>query len=312
MITRQEDALVGTLIGLAVGDALGAPVEFMQPRRIVGEPPSLSPPVTDFRTGGQHQVCLGEWTDDTAMAVALGEALVARRGFDATSIMDNWLAWYRTGAFGTRDWCFDIGNSTSGALDAYMNARRLTGVARADSHGARGPWAAGNGGIMRLAPAVVFAFSLDLESEQRRLHAIDLAVRQSHLTHSEPECDAYAARLGALLHDLIAAKTEHEAEARIDADYGELPESAKRNPDNSGYVKTTYQAAIWAVATTSSFEAAVLRAVNLGGDADTIGAVAGQIAGACRGAAAIPERWREHVVAGNRLNSLAVRLSRRV
>ncbi len=357
---RQMNALIGVFIGLAIGDAMGAPVEFLQPApqprffSAVAPPgysvtdypdkakeaydrdvaswarlgcpplrpfhlpelparvpvPAVDPPVVGYRTGGPHNVRIGEWTDDTAMAVALAEALLREQKFDAFRIMENWLAWYKDGTYGTRSHCFDIGNATHLALSRYASETYDSDYwLPPDRHGAEGPRAAGNGGIMRLAPAVLFAFSQGIDSEARRNLAIELAVKQSHLTHAEAICDEYARRLAALLHSLICTGTEAEATAILGEVFETLPEEARRCPKNSGYVKTTFEAAVWAVATSVCFEESILRAVNLGGDADTIGAVAGQIAGARWGYQAIPQAWRAQLVDHDRLYAVANRLS---
>jgi ADP-ribosyl-[dinitrogen reductase] hydrolase len=360
----QQDYFTGSLIGLAIGDAMGAPVEFMQPQpsreyrrtrppgyrpgaqctpealaeeeadqekrrayyRARGypesglrpkppapdeifpprlAPPMITPPVMGFRTGGPHNVSLGEWTDDTAMAIALAEALIEKEGYDALAIMNNWDSWRRTGAFGTRPHCFDIGTTTAVALRDFYNSQDEPYPTRPESHGMCGPRCAGNGGIMRLAPAVIFGQGREIAPEEKRAQAISLSTKQSHLTHAEPICDEYAALLGALLFDLAPAPSRDEAQIIFLEAWRGLTPQEQVVPKNSGYVATTYKAALWAVHETDSFERAILAAVNLGGDADTIGAVTGQIAGALYGYAAIPEAWTRGLVQHNHLHALA-------
>jgi ADP-ribosyl-[dinitrogen reductase] hydrolase len=162
---------------------------------------------------------------------------------------------------------FDIGTTTSAALDRFL----ATGNPMA---GSTHPRSAGNGAIMRLAPAVI-AFAPDAAAAERA------AVLQGRTTHAAPECDLFASRLARLLltGDLDAAE---------DAPPGDAPPDTLRA---SGWVRHCWEAAVWAVRGADSFEAAVLRAVNLGEDADTTGAVAGQIAGRIFGATGIPAHW---------------------
>ena len=106
-----HDRITGSLIGLAVGDALGAAVEFQRP--------GTFPPVTDFRRGGPHDLEAGTWTDDTSLALCLAESLVERRGFDPRDQLDRYLSWYRSGHLSATGHCFDIGGTTRAALHTY-------------------------------------------------------------------------------------------------------------------------------------------------------------------------------------------------
>lgn len=256
-----EDRAVGALVGLAVGDALGTSVEFM--------PRGSFAPVTDMRGGGVFQMPPGGWTDDTAMALALGEALLQDPTLaDPAFAMNRWVNWYHHGAYSHTGTCFDIGGQTSQALQTWHESQRLP------EHDTRN---AGNGGIMRLAPAV-------LANVHDRALAEEVARRQSDCTHCNPLCREKAGALAGLLYRLIHGESTDIVPPAI---------AARTEPEviSTGYVLATFEAALWAFAPQDGFAAIILRAVNLGDDADTVGAVAGQLAGARYGLSAIPPDW---------------------
>jgi ADP-ribosyl-[dinitrogen reductase] hydrolase len=258
-----EDRAVGALVGLAVGDALGTPVEFKSRGSFV--------PVTDMRGGGAFQLNPGEWTDDTSMALALGEAMLQDRTLaNPATAMNRWVNWYRWGMYSHNGRCFDIGNQTSAALSNWEHDGSLPG------HDTE---AAGNGCIMRLAPVVI----ANLRDERLMR---DVARRQSDLTHRNTECR----RVSATLADLMAALILDSGTEQIPSTIAGRTEAEVKS---TGYVIDTFEAALWAFAGADSFQGALLRAVNLGDDADTVGAVAGQIAGAAYGLSSIPAAWLE-------------------
>lgn len=267
MLDRSKS--VGMLVGLAVGDALGAPLEF-RPRR------DEDNYVREYKTGGTHGVTIGEWTDDTAMAMAMADALIKNEGvFNASDIMDNFIAWKDKGEYIPRGVCFDIGNTTVKALRFYeaqgRKDRPYVGSNSMDS--------SGNGGIMRLAPAIIVADSL--------CQAVEYAVCSTMLTHASPECIKYAR--------LLAEEIWFGFHRKANDKY-RLPKNTPREDVMSGgYVKETFQAAWWCFLNTKTFEDCVIEAVNLGHDTDTTGAVAGMIAGAWYGIENIPKHFRDNL-----------------
>ncbi len=260
-----EDRAVGALVGLAVGDALGTAVEF----RARG----TFPPVTAMLGGGVFNMPPGGWTDDTSMALALGEALLQDRMLrDPAIVMNRWVSWWQHGQFSHTGTCFDIGNQTVSALSAWRDDGVLP---------AQDGWNAGNGSIMRLAP-VILAHLDDLST------ACDIAARQSDYTHRNALCRQYVWDLTCILIRLIDGRPL-QVPVKI---------AARSEPDvkSTGYVVDTFEAALWAFAPAECFSAAVLRAVNLGDDADSVGAVTGQLAGARFGLSGIPPEWVEVLV----------------
>ena len=174
----------GTLIGLAVGDALGAAVEFKSPGSFK--------PVTDYRNGGPHGLAAGEWTDDTSMALALADSIAV--GWDLNDQADRYVQWWQTGKYSVNGRCFDIGITTRSALGIYVAKKNaLTSGDRSDR-------ASGNGSIMRLAPVPIrfgHLYDNDLDELSR------FAEESSLPTHASEECLSACRYLATVLAALI-------------------------------------------------------------------------------------------------------------
>ncbi len=304
-MTPSSDRSCGALIGLAVGDALGTTIEF--------SPPGTFQPVTDMVGGGPFKLKPGQFTDDTSMALCLAESLVECRSFDAVDQLQRYVRWWKHGHMSATGHCFDIGNQTRQALNDFEKSGK-------PNNGPAGKHSAGNGSLMRLAP-VAMAFRHD-----PRL-AVELAGESSRTTHGATECvDAcrYFAGLlvGAMsgeskkcllspMYEPVAGLWSNQPLVAGVAAVADGSFLRKKPPAirGSGYVVDCLEAALWAFATTDSFEQAVLAAVNLGDDADTTGAVCGQIAGAFYGKKAIPERWLHTLAMTDVIDKLAVALA---
>ncbi len=281
----------GLLLGLAIGDAMGASVEFSAPGTFVE--------VTGYRAGGPHGLEAGEWTDDTSMALALADS-ISDAGWDLNDQAERYVAWWRTGAYSVNGRVFDIGMATSAALVRFLE----TGDAwtSADPH----PRSSGNGSIMRLAPVpLVYASLLD----ERLDVLVARLVESSRPTHASPQCLSACAYFGVVLAGLLHGRPREEVLApdwpglrRLSEIHPLHPEVAavaagsfrRKSPPEirgGGYVVHSLEAALWAFHDAKDFREAVLRAVNLGDDADTTGAVCGQLAGAHWGERGIPPSW---------------------
>ncbi|MCR4411676.1 MAG: ADP-ribosylglycohydrolase family protein [Thermoguttaceae bacterium] len=289
----SADRQRGTLLGLAIGDALGAAVEFKSP--------GTFPEVTDFRAGGPHRLAPGEWTDDSSMALALADS-IASAGWNLDDQARRYLAWWRKGQYSVNGRCFDIGITTQNAL------RRFAETGNAQTAGETSERASGNGSIMRLAPVPIrFAHLFPDNLETLVSYLID----SSRVTHASPQCLSACAYLGLVLCALIHGIDRHEV---LDARWKPLRQLKRIHPLHpeieavasgsfrekqppaivgSGYVVQSLEAALWAFHDARDFREAVLRAVNLGDDADTTGAVCGQLAGAFWGESGIPRPWRQ-------------------
>jgi ADP-ribosyl-[dinitrogen reductase] hydrolase len=291
----------GALLGLAVGDALGAPVE--------SRPPGTFAPVSDMLGGGPFGLGPGQWTDDTSMALCLAESLIEKRGFDLTDQLERYLRWWREGHLSSTGVCFGMGMTTQAALQRFQATR--------DPHsGSSDPQTASNGAIMRLAP-VLLAFASDPKK------AIALSGESARTTHGARSCIDGCRYLGALI---VGALRGEEKGELLSPRYSPLPSYWDEHPlgpeidevargsfkrrqppaiQGSGYVVKSLEAALWAFYHSDSFEEGALKAVNLGDDADTTGAVYGQLAGAYYGERAIPQRWRDKLASRELIERLA-------
>lgn len=258
---KINDRKKGALYGLAIGDALGAAVEF--------SPPGTFEPVTGYRGGGLHGLKPGEWTDDTSMALALAFSLSS--GWDLDHQLECWCQWKYQGRWSVNGKCFDIGNATNKALHRHTYQElSWHECGLSEDH------ACGNGSIMRLAPIPI------LLAEKGPVFVGHAAALSGSCTHSNPLCLRYCETMGRMMAKYIILGKRGNATTLAGPGKG------------TGYVIDCFESAMWAFFSTDSFEDAVLKAVNLGNDADTTGAVCGQIAGSYYGLSGIPE----HLVDG--------------
>ena len=299
-VTRQ-DRYRGALLGLAAGDALGTTLEFKRPGTFT--------PITDMVGGGPFDLRPGEWTDDTSMALCLAESLVECRRFDPVDQLQRYVRWWHEGHHSSTGRCFDIGYTVRGALMRFQRTGEQWS-------GSTDPNTAGNGSLMRLAPVPLF-FAAD------PARAIARAADSSRTTHGAPEAIDACRYFAGLIVGAIEGRAKSDllapGFAPIDGLWEEVPlapaiaEIANgsfndREPPEiagTGYVVRSLESALWAFAKSTTFEDGALLAVNLGDDADTTGAIYGQIAGAHYGVEAIPSRWREKLAGRETLDGLA-------
>jgi ADP-ribosyl-[dinitrogen reductase] hydrolase len=279
MRNDRHDRLRGVAVGATVGDALGMPLEFG---------PAI-PPDRLVCTMQPGRLPAGAFTDDTEMALALADSLLAHAPLDPTDLAQRLAAWYRAGPA-------DIGRQTRLVLKPISRGEPWDAAVAAVQ--AENPSSAGNGSVMRCWPVALAHWDdLDRLLADSRL--------QSEVTHPHPECVAGGAFVNAAIYHLVRGVTPQEAVAQA-CDDADLPAAlrriieeapAKRRADlpNTGWVRHTLESAVWGLLTTDSFEEAVVQVVNLGDDADTAGAVVGALAGAAYGLEAIPAAWRATV-----------------
>ena len=293
---RSDDAIadreLGALLGLAAGDALGTTLEFSAR--------DSQPRLTDMIGGGPFRLKPGEWTDDTAMALALLDSLNANPRLDEADLMRRFVSWHETGEYSCTGTCFDVGNTTRSALGRF----KRTGNPFA---GSADPMSAGNGSLMRLAPAAIRHW-------QDRAKLRDVAARQSRTTHGAPEAVDACIAFAEVLADAIAGYPRSQVLRVRDYPYaGQIGAimagswRGKRRSEirSSGYVAHSLEAALWCVGRTTCFANAVLLAANLGDDADTTAAITGQLAGALYGARGIPDKWLEKLAWREKIERMA-------
>ena len=303
-MTAPLDRYHGALLGLAAGDALGTTLEF--------RPPGSFAPIEDIVGGGPFALAPGEWTDDTSMALCLAESLIQTAGFNPVDQLERYIRWFRHGHLSSTGQMFDVGNTVSSALLRFEQ----TGEPLC---GSTDPWSAGNGSIMRLAP-VPMAYAGNASE------AIRLSGESSRTTHGAVEAvDACRYFGGLLVGALSGAPKEELLSDRyepVPGYWGKFPlvpaideialgSFKRRSPpeiQGTGYVVKSMEAALWAFFTTSSFREGCLAAVNLGDDADTTGAVYGQLAGAYYGLDRIPADWVSKLALEELIQSFAENL----
>ncbi len=298
------DRYMGSILGLAVGDALGAPVEFKKPGSF-----GL---VTGMSGGGSWGLPIGYWTDDTSLALCLAESLVETKSFNLTDQLNRYLLWYREGHLSSTGQCFDIGVTTQRALANYE-------ATKDPYSGPTDPSTAGNGSIMRLAP-VPLAYATDFPA------TIERSGESSRTTHGALEAVDSCRYFGCLIASAVTGVRKGEFLGqrycqqpsywienplceKVDAiASGSFKKKSPPDIKGTGYVVDCLEAALWAFYTTDSFKDGCLKAVNLGDDADTTAAVYGQLAGAYYGATGIPGEWLQDLTQRALIESFAERL----
>jgi len=284
------------MIGHAIGDALGVPVEFCSREDLEENP------VTDMQGNGTYPVPKGAWSDDTSMSLCAFDVL-KEDVLDYDRIMVNFGRWYYKDEFTPTGEMFDVGNTCSIAIENYFMFKKSY-----KDCGLNKPSSNGNGSLMRIHPFVLYLADKDMPIEEK----IEIIHTASALTHaherSKIACGIFASIMWELLKDNskeaihrgIEKAKEFYSESKEFHFYNRIfdgIENIKREQiKSSGYVVDTLEAAIWCLLNTNSYEECVLTAVNLDDDTDTIAAVAGGLAGALYGYDRIPEKWKNELL----------------
>ena len=307
---KQVEAI---LLGVAVGDALGVPVEF-QTRG--------SFQVTDMLGYGTHNQPAGTWSDDTSLTLCLADSL--SRGFSLDDIARNFIKWHAEAAFTAHGNVFDIGISTSKAI------RNLKTGRGPDKSGNTDVNENGNGSLMRIAPLVFYV------ADKPQAERFEIVRQVSTITHAHPisviACITYVEYLLKLLHGMDKVAAFEAVQKEMIQSFEVLPLDRERQDAQSrfyrlllpgtkiyalpekeiksgGFVVDTLEAAFWCFLTTDNYRDAVLKAVNLGGDTDTTAAVVGGMAGLFYRVEAIPENWRKKLARYDYFCGLAANLA---
>ena len=298
-----RDRFRGTLLGLAAGEALGEPADFLTAEQIE----ERFGVITEMVGGGCHGVAPGETTDATQMMLCLARSLADAGAFDPEDIMRRYDDWFSSHPR-------DVSLTVRTVLLSYRSGTQWD-LASRRAFEILGSPAAGNGSLMRCAP-IGLRYALDAEARSA------FSQRESTLTHFERlagwACVAFndliAAALAGELRERVPliADTIDDEDRRVSAALREAVEAEPEEVQSSAYVLDTLRTALWAVLRTASFEEAVVLAVNLGNDADTVGAVTGALAGAVHGEAGIPKRWLDVLLVRDEAAALADRLAGQV
>lgn len=263
---RTERA-TAAFLGFAMGDALGATVEFMTRDEITVEYGQHK----DIIGGGWLHLKPGRVTDDTDMSLAVGRSLIRVGDLDLIDLCDEFVRWLRSGPI-------DVGHTCRRGIRRYINNGTVSGPFNEGD--------AGNGAAMRVLPIAL----ANLDNAKR---GADWAVAQGHTTHHHPLSDGASVALVDMLRLLVAGGDRDAARKRADALVEQYPRFAftPYRGLSTAYIVDTIQTAFHAFFSTDSFESCVVTTVNLGGDADTTGAIAGMLAGALYGPEQLPQRW---------------------
>jgi len=294
-VDTTRDRATGALLGLACGDAVGTPLEFRAPGSFR--------PIADMVGGGPFGLPAGAWTDDTSLALCLAESIVDTGTLDPADQLRRYVLWWREGYLSSTGECFDIGTTTRSQLARFER----TGESF-DPH--PNEESAANGSLMRLAPVPIRWHAHVAEAAER-------AAESSRTTHPATRPTDACRVLGAMTAALIGGAPAEEVLDPMFWTFGPLHPDVeavargswrhKQPPEirAASYSVAALEAALWAVGGAGDFRDAVLRAANLGDDADTTAAIAGQLAGARWGAAGIPAEWRSRIVLAERIHALA-------
>jgi len=291
----MNDKKLGTLIGLAIGDAMGAPYEFMNK--------NVYTPTKKYARGGWHNIDLGEYTDDTSMALCLANSLIECKEFDAYNQMQKYSQWYKNGYMSTRKYCFDIGNATRNSIDDFiLNDVAYSNVTRDNE--------SGNGSIMRLAPIPIYYDNYE--------EMINYAYLSSRVTHKSDEsansciilasiiynCYKYVDKITILENVVIS----NDSIKYILEEYHESILNGYLDIIPTGYCVDTLNCAIKGFLYFDTFIDGLMYVISLGEDTDTVGAVYGQIAGAYYGLSQIPNYYKQNLMNYNMIFDIANKL----
>ncbi len=296
------------IMGVVVGDALGTPVQFLD-REALKENP-----VVTMEGHGTFDMPAGTWSDDSSMTLATLISLREKQEVDYEDIMERFMDWTLHGEYTPAGVAFDQGITCMEAICKYARTKDYKTCGRT------GEWANGNGALMRILPVCLFGYEKVVCGEWDTEKALNCIHQVSALTHnhlrSKIACGMYFFMVKSILEgtgDLISRLEKGVEEALAHyrcnifnhaelARYGrlfqleEFMECPEEEIKSSGYVVDSLEAAVWSLITTSSFEEALLKAVNLGDDADTVAAIAGGLAGLFYGYDNIPKEWLGQIV----------------
>lgn len=258
---KLKNKSLGSFLGLAIGDALGAPVEF--------SPKGTFKPVTKYRAGGPFNLPAGYWTDDTSMALCLADSIIYNKGLlNLGDQLNRYANWYLRGHNSSMGRCFDIGGGTEKVITSFLHTSEIRHYPES---------CGGNGSLMRVAP-IPIAYSSRTERYVR-----DVTGLSSSLTHNR-----FASELTEEFAGLIHRALNNCEKSEL---HTNMVEVSEEQTTNGGYAPESLSSALYHFHSTDSFRGAVLQAVNFGNDADTIGAITGQLAGAYYGLSEIPVEW---------------------
>ncbi len=311
---NELNKIKSALLGVAVGDALGVPVEFKSRLSISKNP------VTDMIGYGTYNLPAGTWSDDSSLTFCLAEALT--QGFDLNVIGQNFVKWKHENYWTPHGYVFDIGIATSKAISKLAKGEEpefAGGFNETDN---------GNGSLMRILPLLFYL--LDKPINER----FEITRKVSSITHGhirsviacfyylefakqifegKDKFEIYKNLQTEIPNHLTSLAIDQSEIAKFDRLLkGDIAKLNENEIQSSGYVLHTLEASIWCLLTTDNYKDAVLKAVNLGEDTDTTGAVTGGLAGLIYGLESIPEKWLQQIARYDDIENLAERLADKI
>ena len=312
----MKNIWVNGMMGVVVGDALGMPVQFVDRVELKNNP------VETMEGYGTYNMPPGTWSDDSSMALATLDSIREKGDIDYTDIMERFVRWNFYGEYTPVGKAFDQGHTCMEAICNFVRDKNYKIC------GKTGEWANGNGALMRIMPACLYAYKKVATKEWELKQALECVHQMSALTHnhlrSKMACGIYYFMISNIIENSgtlperlqngvdDAVRFYHEdivnyVELAYYTRLFHLDEFAKCSEDtikSSGYVVDSLEAAIWSLITTKSLEEALLKAVNLGDDTDTVGAIAGGLAALFYGYESVPEMWRKQIIKAEEIMAL--------
>ena len=285
------------IIGLAIGDAMGVPIEFYDREQLMANP------TTEMTGYGSHNVPKGSWSDDTSMTLCLIDAINNSKDINLDDIAGNFVKWFEDGKYTPSGNRFDVGGTCAAAI---MNFERGT---KAVESGLGDEMSNGNGSLMRIAPLIYYCYSKKLDETE----IYNIVKNVSSITHRH-EISIMGCFIYVLFGiELLKNKSLQEAYEKIKTSnysmfsidciskYNRILEENIRDYDlkeisSSGYVVDTLEATFWTLFTTDSYDLAIIKAINLGSDTDTVGACVGGLAGIYYGLDKINIKWKQELL----------------
>lgn len=294
------------VMGHAIGDALGVPVEFMDRRELIDNP------VTELKDFGERT---GWFSDDTSMEIATISSFIKHNSFDYDDIMNNFVLWVDKGEFTHSGYCFDVGRTCLSAISYYRDSHKNPLECGLD-----GEYDNGNGSLMRILPVVFYCYYKKCSESE----VYELVKNISSLTHKHEisilACFIYTIYLFKILdgyskydaynyiknydYHLFSSNSLSYFDRILKSNIYELDISSIKS---TGYVVDTLEAVFWSILTTDNYKDSVLKAVNLGGDTDTIAAITGSITGIIYGYDSIPCEWLNKLARRDYLEELSLK-----
>lgn len=312
----MKNMWINGIMGVVIGDVLGMPVQFVHREQL------KNTPITQVEGYGTYNMPPGTWSDDSSMTIATLDSIREKKSIDYDDIMYRFIGWTAKGEYTPSGKAFDQGNTCMEAICNYARSQDYK------TCGKTGEWANGNGALMRIMPVCLYSYVQHKNGKITLEEAVEYVHQVSALTHnhlrSKIACGIYFFMVQAILDNgetlmerlqkgMDNAKSFYKSDVTNLVEWSRfgrmtnLSEFAAVPEDeikSSGYVVDSLEAAVWSLITTTSLEEGLLRAVNLGDDADTVGAIAGGLAGLFYGYNSIPAEWRKVIIKREEILSL--------